>query len=70
MEWSGRVSKFWEYAGVAEQCPRFASPDRIIEVLAINAVLAKIRSSASQDHYFGGEIIPAETVAVFRNQSG
>ncbi len=25
--------EIWEYAGVAEQCPRFASPDRIIEVL-------------------------------------
>ena len=39
MEWQG--FEIWEYAGVAEQCPRFASPDRISEVLGINTVLAK-----------------------------
>ncbi len=36
------LSKFWGFAGIAEQCPRFASPDRISEVLVINAVFAKI----------------------------
>ncbi len=40
MEWQG--FKFWEYAVIAEQCPRFASPDRISEVPVIKAVFAKI----------------------------
>ncbi len=40
MEWQG--FEFWEYAGNAEQCPRFASPDRISGVLVINTVFAKI----------------------------
>ncbi len=42
MDWQGFKISSWEYAVVAEQCPRFASPDRIIEVLEINTVLAKI----------------------------
>ena len=25
--------KIWEYAGLVEQCPRFASPDRIHQML-------------------------------------
>ncbi len=37
-------SKFWEYAGLVEQCPRFASPDRIHEKLVIDTVRAKIES--------------------------
>ena len=62
--------KIWEYAGLVEQCPRFASPDRISEVLAINTVLAKIRSSASQDQYFWGRDYTGGNGGRFRNQSG
>ena len=40
MEWQG--FEIWEHAGIAEPCPRFASPDRINEMLVINAVCAKI----------------------------
>ncbi len=40
MEWQGFEN--WEYAGIAEPCPRFAFPDRISKVLAINTMLAKI----------------------------
>ncbi len=34
--------KIWEYAGLVEQYPRFESPDRIVEMLVINTVHAKI----------------------------
>ncbi len=62
MEWQG--FEIWEYAGIAEQCPRFASPDRISEMLAINTVFAKIDPLLVGIINFGGEIRPAETVAV------
>jgi hypothetical protein len=63
MEWQG--FKIWEYAGIAEQCPRFASPDRISGEPAINTVLAKIDPLLVRiNKNFGGEIMPAEAVAV------
>ncbi len=42
MKWSGRVSKKLGLCRACRTVPTFASPDRILEMLIINTVYAKI----------------------------
>ncbi len=68
MEWQG--FKFWEYAGIAAQCPRFASPDRICEMPAINTVLAKIDPLLVRINKILGAKLNRQKGWPFRDQSG